>query len=386
MPKSLFRRISKKFFIITNIFAALFYVMGCYGGFFFKAGLWPVGFLSLAAFYLLVVLLLFIVFWLFVKRGLSIISFIAIISTIKPLTSIVPFRFSSTFDIVGKTADTRVMSWNVAQFDILYNKQRPDIRDDMIALINQYKPDIACFQEMVAADTLINLNNAYYRRYSFFSVFEYSAKLNFPDYFFSYDFRDDFLNHQHFGLIIFSRYPVINKKLHSFPPYEYNYNFQSVDIVKGTDTFRVFNIHLQSLKFSDGNLAYIDNPSLESKQDLQRSKSLINKFRHGFLQRQVQADRIRAEIDKSPYPVIVCGDLNDVPNSYAYQTIGSGLQNAFAEKGSGLGRTFSGIAPTLRIDNIFAAKAFTVNQFLRIPIKLSDHFPIIADLGKEKAE
>ncbi len=73
-----------------------------------------------------------------------------------------------------------------------------------------------------------------------------------------------------------------------------------------------------------------------------------------------------------------------MPNSYAYQTIGENLQNAFEEKGSGLGRTFTGIAPTLRIDNIFASTSFTVNQFVRLPVKLSDHFPIIADLGKKK--
>ena len=104
------------------------------------------------------------------------------------------------------------------------------------------------------------------------------------------------------------------------------------------------------------------------------------------MERQIQADRVKSEIDKSPYPVIVCGDFNDVPNSYAYQTIGSGLQNTFVEKGSGLGTTFTGIAPTLRIDNIFTSKTFTVNQFIRIPVKLSDHYPIIADLGKKKAE
>jgi endonuclease/exonuclease/phosphatase family metal-dependent hydrolase len=79
----------------------------------------------------------------------------------------------------------------------------------------------------------------------------------------------------------------------------------------------------------------------------------------------------------------VCGDLNDVPNSYAYHTIGSGLKNAFAEKGVWLGRTFSGIAPTLRIDNIFVDKRFDVEQYIRIKKKLSDHFPILADMSKK---
>lgn len=358
--------------------------MGCYSKVFFSARWWPVGIFSLTAFYLLAVLMLFIVFWLFAKPLWSLISVITIIAAFKPISNIIPFRLSSQFTINGAANDLRVMSWNVAQFDILYNKQRPDIRDDMLALINEYKPDIACFQEMVAGDTLINLNTTYYRKYSFFSVFEYAAKLNFPNYYFSYNFKDDFLNHQHFGLMIYSRYPIVNKQTLSFFPYDYNSSFQYADIVKDGDTIRIFNIHLQSLKFTPGNLAYIDDPSLETKQDIERSKSLIGKFKTGFVKRQVQADRVKVEIDKSPYPVIVCGDFNDVPNSYAYEKIGDGLQNAFVEKGSGLGRTFSGIAPTLRIDNIFVGKVFTVNQFIRIPKKLSDHFPIIADVGKQK--
>jgi endonuclease/exonuclease/phosphatase family metal-dependent hydrolase len=69
-----------------------------------------------------------------------------------------------------------------------------------------------------------------------------------------------------------------------------------------------------------------------------------------------------------------------VPNSYAYETIGGGLQNAFVQKGAGIARTFSTISPTLRIDNIFADNDFSVTQFTRIKKLLSDHFPIIADL------
>lgn len=382
MPKSLFRRLSKKFFIISNFIIAVLFVMGCYGRLSFRLG-WIFGLLPLAAFYLLILLVLFIVFWLFVKRGWTLISLIAMGMAAVPFRNVIPYRFSSPFDVTPKTEDLRVMSWNVEQFDLLYYKRNPEKRDDMMALINKYKPDIACFQEMVAADTLVNLNNAYYRKYSFISVYEYAEKLNFPEYFFSYDFRHDFLNHQHFGTIIFSRYPIINKQRFSFPPHNYNSDFQYVDIVKEKDTLRVFNIHLQSLKFSDGNKAFINDPSLESKQDIKRSKSVISKFRTAFLLREEQVKRVREEIDKSPYPVIVCGDFNDVPNSYSYQTIGEHLQNAFAEKGSGIGRTFTGIAPTLRIDNIFADPSFSVNQFVRLPVKLSDHYPIIADLGKK---
>ena len=89
-------------------------------------------------------------------------------------------------------------------------------------------------------------------------------------------------------------------------------------------------------------------------------------------------------MDESKYPIILCGDFNDVPNSYAYNTIGKNMQNAFVEAGYGIGSTFSGILPILRIDQIFYSNQFDVKQFTRIPKKLSDHFPIIADLEIKK--
>ena len=118
--------------------------------------------------------------------------------------------------------------------------------------------------------------------------------------------------------------------------------------------------------------------------DLQKTKNIINKLKTGFIKRKVQADRIAEEIAKSPYPVIIGGDFNDLANSYAYNTIGKNLSNSFAEKGSGLGRTFSGISPTLRIDNIFTSKQLQVLQYTCLKKKLSDHYPIIADFKFEK--
>ena len=278
-------------------------------------------------------------------------------------------------------AHLRVMNWNVAQFDIMKFKENPDTYNEMINLVNLYKPDIACFQEMVGGDTLADLNTPYYRKYSFYSIFEFSYKLGMSEYFYTYNYKENFMSQQHFGLIIFSKYPVINKQTVTQYPYDYNSTFQYVDIVKGVDTIRVFNIHLQSLRFTPVNLKYIENPSIKTEVDIEKSKNLISKFKNGFLKRQVQAQKVRAAIDKSPYPVIVCGDFNDVPNSYAYETIGENLQDAFVKKGVGIGRTFSGIAPTLRIDYIFADKRLQVNQFIRIPKRLSDHFPLIADVS-----
>ena len=45
-----------------------------------------------------------------------------------------------------------------------------------------------------------------------------------------------------------------------------------------------------------------------------------------------------------------------------------------------MGRTFSGISPTLRIDYVFASKEFEPVQFNRIVKNLSDHYMLVADV------
>lgn len=379
MPKSIFRRVTKRFFILVNLLIAALFLMGCYSELFFPASWWPIGFLTLSLFYLLLGLLAFFIFWLFVKPAWSLIFIATAALSFRHIRNIIPFRTSTYFTMQKNSNDLRVMSWNVAQFDIMRYKEKPGTYNEMISLVNELRPDIACFQEMVSGDTLADLNTPYYKKYSFYSVFEFMHKLQLPNYFYSYNYKENFLSQQHFGIIIFSKYPIINKQTISNAPNDYNSIFQYADIVKGADTVRVFNCHLQSLRFTPTNLNYIQNPSIKTDTDIEKSKSVFAKFKSAFLKRRVQADRVRAEIAKSPYPVIVCGDFNDVPNSYPYEIIGRGLQDAFVQKGSGIGRTYTGLAPTLRIDYLLADKRLEVLQYTSPHLWLSDHFPVVAD-------
>ena len=375
MSTSFLRRFTKRILIIINIVIAIFFLLGCYNSWLNQKYFWFVGFFTLASFYLALLLVGFILCWLFTKPRLMLISIISMLLAWAPLKHLFKFRLQATFTMQKQRADIRVMSWNVEHFDILEHKKHPEVKKEMINLINQYQPDIACFQEMVGSDSVPAAINY---------IPDFMTRMNMADYHYSYNYKIDFDNDHHFGIITFSKYPIINKQTVSYPPHDYNSIFQYIDILKGSDTFRVFNIHLQSLKFSDRNLQYIDDPTLKNEADIENSKNIVSKFKKGFLKREIQSNRIKAEMDKSPYPVIVCGDFNDVPNSYAYNTIGKGLKNSFAEMGTGIGRTFYGISPTLRIDNIFADDRFTIDQFVRIKKKLSDHFPLISDLSFKK--
>ncbi|MGB5006234.1 MAG: endonuclease/exonuclease/phosphatase family protein [Ferruginibacter sp.] len=371
MAKSILRRFTKRFLIFVNILAAVFFLAGSYGYLLNPAYFWPVGLLTLTAFYFMLLLLGFVFFWLVIKPHLAFISVVALLLAYKPVSNIIAMRLPGPFAQAKPQNTIRVITWNVAQFNVMEDKKNPGVKKDMVDQVNYYQPDIACFQEMVAEDSAVKDHG---------HMDEFLEKLKFSNYFYSYNVKEDFWGYAHFGIIIFSKYPIINKQTISWYPNDYNSIFQFVDIVKGADTIRVFNIHLQTLRFSKANLKYIDQPTVEDQTAIRESKNIIGKFKKGFLKRQLQAERIRAEIEKSPYPVIVSGDFNDVPNSYAYYTIGKGMKNAFVEKGSGLGRTFSGISPVLRIDNIFVDEEMEVLQFNLIKKKLSDHFPIIADV------
>ena len=248
MSKSFFRRLTKRFFIVANIIVAILFLLGCYGYLFSPKYFWPIGFLTLSAFYFLLTLLAFIFFWLFIKPRRALISAIAILLAYKPINNILPLHLSHPFNKVKTGNVLRVMTWNVAQFNVLDNKKHPEVKKQMLELIKEYQPDIACFQEMVAEDSTVKEHG---------HIDEFKARLNFPDYLYSYNVKEDFWGYAHFGIIIFSKYPIIKKQTISQYPNNYNSIFQYVDIVKGRDTIRVFNIHLQTLRFSQIGRAHV---------------------------------------------------------------------------------------------------------------------------------
>lgn len=365
------RRFTKGTFVLGNIIVALCFLLGSYGYLLDPARYWFVGFLTLGAFYSLLGLIAFLFFWLLVKPRFMLISIAGILLAWSPVQQLLQLKVNSDFDVKKNPGTLRVMSWNVEHFKIAEHKTNPQKKADMFRLINMYEPDVACFQEMVGSDNVPLAINY---------LPDIARDLQLPYYYYSYNQKLDFDANHRFGIIIFSRYPILNKQSISYKPNDYNSIFQYADVKLADDTVRIFNLHFQSLRFSDEDLQYIDQPHIDNEIDFKQSKTVVSKFKNGFLKRQVQSERVKTEMNKSPHPVVVCGDFNDVPNSYAYHTVGAGLQNAFNKKGAGIGRTYSHISPTLRIDNIFVDQKFTVTQYVRNKKKISDHFPIVADL------
>ena len=371
MLKPFYRRVTKKIFIICNLFIGILFLLGANVRSFNPTHWWFIGLLTICLPYLLLLLVIFLIFWLILRRIWVLISVIILITGREAIRNVIPLNFTGPFKMEKFPGSFRLMSWNVEHFDILHHKTHPETKQKMLDLINQYQPDIACFQEMVAGEDKKAINH----------IPSFLKYLGFAEYYYTFEHRLDFDNRHHFGIMILSKFPILSRHTVTPDSMDYNSTFQYVDLKINTDTVRLFNIHLQSLRFTQSNLNYLDNPGIGNDSDMMQSKNVIRKLKAGFLKRAVQAELVKASMNASPYPILVCGDFNDVPQSFAYTLIGKGLQNAFAQKGTWIGRTYSAISPTLRIDNIFADEHFTVRQVIRIRQLLSDHFPVISDLS-----
>jgi len=81
--------------------------------------------------------------------------------------------------------------------------------------------------------------------------------------------------------------------------------------------------------------------------------------------------------------VIVCGDFNDTPVSYAYRKVRGNLKDAFIESGWGTSNTYNGELPSFRIDYILCDHKFTAQNYHRDRVYYSDHFPIQCQIRVE---
>src|ERR1035437_1104250 len=145
MEKPFLRRFAKKIFIALNSIIAILFLAGAFAKYFSPDHWWFFGLFTFILAYLLLALVFFLVFWLFKKSFFCCISLITIISGWHAVINIFPLNFSSSFSIQKKTGNIRVMSWNVEQFNILHHKDHPEVKQEMLDLINKYDPDIACF-------------------------------------------------------------------------------------------------------------------------------------------------------------------------------------------------------------------------------------------------
>ncbi len=178
-----------------------------------------------------------------------------------------------------------------------------------------------------------------------------------------------------FGMAIISKYPILNKGTIKFEKLTQNHAMFA-DLKVNRDTVRVYNFHLQSMSIEERDLINTYREQSLFGKDLRK---VLSRLKGGFIKRSYQVNTLYDHLKESPYPVIVCGDLNDVPYSYTYQKLNRTLINAQTTAGSGIGGTYNGILPFLRIDNQFFSPDLEVHNFkVHREITFSDHFPLSA--------
>ena len=152
------------------------------------------------------------------------------------------------------------------------------------------------------------------------------------------------------------------------------------DVETPAGLVRVFNVHLQSLHFD-----HADYDAVEEGPSREQGARLWGLITDASKARALQAQELVRRMEESPYPVIVAGDFNDTPMSYAMHALrGSRAEDTFAAASFGPGGTHLGAIPGLRIDGILADTTLQCVSHRTHGVVMSDHRPVTAVLQAQK--
>lgn len=261
----------------------------------------------------------------------------------------------------------KVLSYNVQLFG-RYDSNPTNGHKTKHAIFNylaRAKADIYCFQEFYHQD----LPSNFVTRDTLMHLLSIADKHE--------RYRSHEKSRQNYGVSILSKYPFLRKGNVNFENAEMSNNFCVYGdfAVKG-DTFRLYNVHLQSIHFQKDDYAAFEDTLNSLQRQSQGIIRALRKVNDAFPIRARQAEKVSEHIRHSPYPVIVCGDFNDTPVSYSYHQFSALLTDAFRNCSSGLGITYAGKIPAGRIDYIFHDQSLESTNFVIQKERLSDHYAI----------
>lgn len=289
---------------------------------------------------------LFLIYWAIqVKRQ----AFLSAIVLLMGITFISKFYKFSSANIEEHERDFTVMSYNVRLFNLFKWLPDADVPREIKKFIDEKNPDILCLQEYSES------GNVDFKVYPHRYVMMEGDKIK-------------------TGQAIFSKFPIIDKGKLKFPSSNNNVIF--ADIKKGVDTVRVYSLHLESIKITP-DVDEIDQKGIDQK----KSGIIFRRIGNAFRLQQRQAEIISEHRNESPYPNIICGDMNNSAFSYVYRAIRGKLRDTFEEAGSGFGQTYHFKYYPARIDYIFADRKMQVKEFHYYPeVHYSDHYPVMTRL------
>ena len=309
--------------------------------------------------YLVAANIIMVVVWVLFRKWFALISVVAIALGFGYIHNFI--RFANHGEEVHH--DLKVMSYNVRLFNI-YEEAERNSYNKMLQLFRKEDPGILCLQEYfvkgdpAAAERKLK-EGIGGRLQTHFKLVKSGSS-------------------SRYGIATLTRYPVIYRGDVVHPGSSSLTIF--TDIVVDTDTFRIYNNHLQSFRLRrvEGTLLGEITEDVQDGGSMDEITGIYRSLTNGFASRALQVDRVKRHIETSPYPVIVVGDFNDTPVSYTYRKMRRGLKDAFVEAGYGAGFTYRGKYPANRIDFILYSEDISCNDFDIVKARYSDHYPVIA--------
>jgi endonuclease/exonuclease/phosphatase family metal-dependent hydrolase len=353
--KSLFKNIILTF----NIFAAALLFCSYLSQFIPPDKWWTPSLLGLIYPYLLLINLILIILWFLIKPRNSLLSVFVIVIGGGIFSRFVQFR-----DRHSEGVDFRLVSYNVKNFAGEGRNPSHELAEIIKGFLKENEPDIICLQEVkLRTNSVFNLEETK-KEFSKIQHYQYAR------------------SSRTMGSVTMTRYPIVKMEEIRFKD---SGNIAiCTDIVKGKDTIRIFNVHLQSYKIDPDQYDIIESPGINEEKDIREIRELGSKYKKAMQMRALQARLIRKKIDDTPYPVIVCGDFNDTPSSYAYRKTRGPLRDAFVGSGKGIGQTYVGKLPSFRIDYILHSSALKSYNFKIHNVRYSDHLPVSCGLVLKK--
>ena len=323
---------------------------------------WPPALLGLFFKILFFVHLLFTTWYIFRKQKRMLrIAILALLPCIPALTTFA--NLWPRHDNIAEGRRLRIMTYNVRSFawyeDTLGYRQ-------ITENIANTKPDILCMQEYcIYTPKHKNTLKFLLGKAGFKYYYEYITSV--------ISSRDKV------GLAFFSKVPFSD-----ITPIPFNNSGNGAfyaDFNLGPDTFRVYNVHFQSIGLREREYRMPASFSEIEDQRINLLRVSLNKFRQGFRKRSVQVEDVKQEIQNSPYKTLVCGDFNDTPVSFLYQEMTERLNDTWLQCNIGLGSTFAGDIPFQRIDYILADPQMKIGQTQVLRKPGSDHYPLVCDFS-----
>lgn len=320
------------------------------------ASFWMISIWGLFYPWLLFFNVMFVVIWLFSSRKKwALVSLSTIILGWGYLTGFIGF---SSGNPSLETNQINLMSYNVNELQMLNRLSKAEkieaFKDIQQYLSQHGSVDILCVQDLT------------------------SSNIDLFKEFFSFK-NSQILGKQKVMTGIFTSYPILDKGIIRFDG-----SFNScvwADLKIEDDTIRVYSVHLESNRISGEAGDVISTGNLNEETTRKKVRNMFVKYKRSTIRRSEQAAIIAEHVAGSPHPVILCGDLNDTPLSRAYRLVSAGLQDGFKEVGKGIGTTYAGGIPGLRIDYIFADSNFEILQHKILKDRVvSDHYPIFSSL------